>query len=75
MSTREDIQRLRQLLQSTLTGRELEVIKLRYALSGEREMTQREIGQMMGISRSYVSRIEKKALRKLRTAFEDTTAM
>lgn len=72
LSVREDIGRLRRILQSTLSGRELEVIKLRYGLSENRERTQREIGQMLGISRSYVSRIEKKALRKLRAAFEDT---
>ncbi|MBP3458335.1 MAG: RNA polymerase sporulation sigma factor SigK [Lachnospiraceae bacterium] len=75
LSAREDINRLREILHDTLSERELEVIRLRYALVGDREMTQREIGQMMGISRSYVSRIEKKALRKLRIAFEDNTTM
>lgn len=75
LSAREDVDRLREILHDTLSERELEVIKLRYALVGDREMTQREIGQMMGISRSYVSRIEKKALRKLRIAFEDNTTM
>ncbi len=75
LSAREDVDRLREILHDTLSERELEVIRLRYALVGDREMTQREIGQMMGISRSYVSRIEKKALRKLRSAFEDNTTM
>ena len=75
LSAREDVSRLRQILQGTLSERELEVIKLRYGLVSDHEMTQREIGQLLGISRSYVSRIEKKALRKLRIAFEDTTAM
>ena len=75
LSTREDVEKLRKILTDALSTRELEVIKLRYGLEGEHEMTQREIGQLMGISRSYVSRIEKKALRKLRIAFEDTTAM
>ena len=75
LSTREDVEKLRKILTDALSTRELEVIKLRYGLAGEHEMTQREIGQLMGISRSYVSRIEKKALRKLRIAFEDTTAM
>ena len=75
LSAREDIERLRKILQGTLSRRELEVIKLRYGLVGERELTQREIGQLMGISRSYVSRIEKKALKKLRIAFEDNTTM
>ena len=75
LSTREDVEKLRKILTDALSTRDLEVIKLRYGLAGEHEMTQREIGQLMGISRSYVSRIEKKALRKLRIAFEDTTAM
>lgn len=75
LSAREDIDRLREILHDTLSERELEVIRLRYALVGDREMTQREIGQIMGISRSYVSRIEKKALKKLRIAFEDNTTM
>ncbi len=75
LSVREDVERLRKILRGTLSRRELEVIKLRYGLVGERELTQREIGQLMGISRSYVSRIEKKALRKLRIAFEDNTTM
>ena len=75
LSTREDVEKLRKILTNALSARELEVIKLRYGLAGEHEMTQREIGQLLGISRSYVSRIEKKALRKLRIAFEDTTAM
>ena len=42
------------------------VIRLRYGLFGLQEKTQREIAQMLGISRSYVSRIEKKAIEKLR---------
>lgn len=75
LSTREDVEKLRKILTNALSSRELEVIKLRYGLAGEHEMTQREIGLLLGISRSYVSRIEKKALRKLRIAFEDTTAM
>ena len=75
LSTREDVEKLRKILTDALSTRELEVIKLRYGLAGEHEMTQREIGQLMGISRSYVSRSESKALRKLRIAFEDTTAM
>lgn len=75
LSTREDVEKLRKILTNALSSRELEVIKLRYGLAGEHEMTQREIGQLLGISRSYVSRIEKKALRKLRIALEDTTAM
>lgn len=75
LSTREDVAKLKEILDGSLSKRELEVIKLRYGLVGDEELTQREIGKLLGISRSYVSRIEKKALRKLRMAFEDTTAM
>ena len=71
MAAREDVERLRRILDTTLSERELQVIKLRYALDGEKELTQREIGQFLGISRSYVSRIEKKALKKLRRVLED----
>ena len=53
-----------------LNEKEREIIYLRYGLATGKEVTQREIGQMLGISRSYVSRIEKKALHKLRTGFE-----
>ena len=53
-----------------LDKRELEIISLRYGLTGRRELTQREIADRLNISRSYVSRIEKKALQKLRTEYE-----
>lgn len=53
-----------------LEKRERLVITLRYGLNGEKPLTQREIAQQCGISRSYVSRIEKKALEKLRSALE-----
>lgn len=75
MSLHDDIKKLRMILKDTLSDKELKVISHRYALGCEREMTQREIGQMLGISRSYVSRIEKKALRKLRAALEDDLTM
>ena len=48
-----------------LTSKERQIIVLRYGLSNGRELTQREVGRLLGISRSYVSRIEKKALEKL----------
>jgi RNA polymerase sporulation-specific sigma factor len=48
-----------------LEQREREIIQMRYGLAGGQEVTQREIGDRMQISRSYVSRIEKKALEKL----------
>ena len=54
----------------TLDEREREIIYLRYGLATGKEVTQREIGEMLSISRSYVSRIEKRALQKLRRLFE-----
>jgi len=53
-----------------LEERERLIIRLRYGLAGGREVTQRELGDMMGISRSYVSRIEKKALERLLKEFK-----
>lgn len=70
MTTREDIAKLMMLVDKVLKGREKEIILMRYGLLTDREITQREIGKVLGISRSYVSRIEKKALHKLRQAFE-----
>ncbi len=70
LQKREDIQKIRELVETVLPPREKEIITLRYGFSGEEELTQREIGERLGISRSYVSRIEKKALAMLKTAFE-----
>ncbi|MCH5266855.1 MAG: RNA polymerase sporulation sigma factor SigK [Lachnospiraceae bacterium] len=61
-------------IRSSLTKREWEILKYRYGLQGEEEKTQREIAAMYGISRSYVSRIEKKALAKLRKCYESEEA-
>lgn len=66
---KEDIRRLCRLLSEVLTPLEFEVLKCRYGLFGEEEMTQRVIGKRLGISRSYVSRIEKNAILKLRNCF------
>ena len=65
----EKIERLGDILAKTLNGRELFVIINRYGLFQKEAMTQREIAKKLGISRSYVSRIEKKALEKLKKAF------
>ena len=67
---REQIQHLRRILQECLTEQERQVIDLRYGLNGAPPCRQREVAQLTGISRSYVSRIEKKALEKLRRAME-----
>ncbi len=55
---------------SVLSGKEREIIEMRYGLTGKPPMPQREVAKICGISRSYVSRIEKKALEKLRKLFE-----
>ena len=67
---RDSALRLRQLVYQCLTRREAEVIRLRYGLGGTIPLTQREIASTFGISRSYVSRIEKRALEKLRAELE-----
>ena len=68
-TTNEDILLLSRFLNSSLTDKEYKVIKLRYGLFGEEELTQREIAKRLNISRSYVSRIEKNAILKLRQCF------
>ena len=54
------------LVQTVLTPRERRIITMRYGLSGKKALTQREIAERLNISRSYVSRLEKSALEKLR---------
>ena len=66
----DDIKKLYHMIGKVLTDREREIICLRYGLSNRKEVTQREIANKLGISRSYVSRIEKKALKKLRECFD-----
>lgn len=69
IDTKLKIQRLREVFDSTLDSRETQIINMRYGLNGETELTQREIAKKLGISRSYVSRIETAALNKLRKKF------
>ncbi len=64
-----DLTALRQAL-GELPGRERELIGMRYGLDGQRELTQKEIAQKLGISQSYISRLEKKILGKLRREFQ-----
>lgn len=66
---KERIVKLYDLLQEILSPLEYEVIKYRYGLFGEKELTQRVLGKRLGISRSYVSRIEKNAILKLHDNF------
>ena len=65
---RDDCLLVRRLVRECLTEREQEVVAARYGLSGAAPRTQREVAKTLGISRSYVSRIEKRALQKLEEA-------
>ena len=69
ISEKDDIQLLYNKLESALTPREKLVLKMRYGLYQGEEYTQKEIARYLGISRSYVSRIEKSAIEKLRPYF------
>ncbi|MBQ8025031.1 MAG: RNA polymerase sporulation sigma factor SigK [Oscillospiraceae bacterium] len=71
LSSRETRSRLTRYLTQCLTEREAEILAMRYGLGGGAPLTQREAAAKLGISRSYVSRIEKKALQKLRKRFEE----
>jgi len=75
MEKAEDIVRVREYVDRVLTKREKEIITKRYGLVNGSPITQKKVGNQMGISRSYVSRIEKKALEKLKKAFDNTNTM
>ena len=70
VSAKERLDQVRKAVNDCLTDQERQVILLRYGLGGIKPSRQREVAQMLGISRSYVSRIEKRALAKLRNALE-----
>ena len=70
VSRRESVQRVGQAVEQCLTEQERQVICLRYGLTGKAPQRQREVAAATGISRSYVSRIEKRALQKLRRFLE-----
>ena len=57
-------------VETVLTSRERQIVSMRFGLGGQKPMAQREVAAALGISRSYVSRIEKSALEKLRAAME-----
>ena len=69
IDTKIKVEKLRVILPVCLTERERLIIEMRYGLCGRDELTQREIAKKLNISRSYVSRIEKSALEKLRKQF------
>jgi len=64
-----DIDKLKKAIESELSSREKIIIIKRFGLDGDEPLPQREVAKSLGISRSYVSRIEKKALLKLRKVF------
>ena len=68
LQVREDVKALQEYLDTVLEEREKEILLMRFGLRGQKELTQREIGEKLNISRSYISRIEKKALQKLKVA-------
>ena len=68
---REAVASLQEAMNRCLTEQENEIVTLRYGLQGKAALRQREVAESCGISRSYVSRIEKRALSKLRTALEE----
>ena len=70
ISNREQVLLVRELVDSCLTEQERQVICLRYGLDTNKPLRQREVAKVVGISRSYVSRIEKRALEKLRKGLE-----
>jgi RNA polymerase sporulation-specific sigma factor len=71
ISGRESLQAVRHAVQTSLTDQERQVITLRYGLANNQPLRQREVAARTGISRSYVSRIEKRALEKLRAVLEE----
>ena len=68
MQLSDDIKAVQEYIDSVLEEREKEILLMRFGLRGQKELTQKEIGEKLQISRSYISRIEKKALEKLRVA-------
>ena len=70
LERQETIAALGEAMEKVLEDRERDIIIRRYGLNGEKEETQQEVGKRYGISRSYVSRIEKRALQKLRAVLE-----
>lgn len=73
IDTKLNLQVLQEYIDTTLTDREREIIIYRYGLMGVEPLPQRELAKRLNISRSYISRIEKKALEKLRRRYEKGT--
>ena len=69
VTIKDDTKKVKELIPMVLTEREKKVLILRYGLYGNKEYTQREVAEYLGVSRSYISRIEKTAIEKLRSCF------
>ena len=75
INTQERIRELRRAIDQSLTDQERQVVLLRYGVGGGKPYRQREVAQLLGISRSYVSRIEKRALQRLRKELDDDSSI
>ncbi len=69
---KEDVQKIKKLIAEKLTGRERQIIVMRYGIGGGKPMTQQQVCEVLGISRSYVSRLETKAIGILRDEFDNS---
>lgn len=72
ISLKVDIKRLYECIKEVLNENEIKIISWRYGLDNKKRKTQKEVAEILGISRSYVSRIEKKAIKKLKVALLKT---
>lgn len=66
IDSRDEQVRMREIVSTVLTPRERRIIELRFGLVTGREMTQKQVGQLLGLSRSYISRLEHSAMEKIR---------
>ena len=71
MQQKDNARKLERLMEKELDDRERCILRMRYGIGREKELTQREIAEILSISRSYVSRIEKTAIEKLREMFRE----
>ncbi len=71
LQEKADVKKVRQLVENISNERDKTVIILRYGLTGEEPLTQQQVADLLGISRSYVSRIEKRILDDMRNEFDD----
>ena len=71
VETKLKVKQLREIMKESLTSRENIIVEMRYGLCGKKEKTQKEIAEELRISRSYVSRIEKKALEKINSRMKN----